>query len=790
MLKSLSTYLTGLAIILISGAFILQPPDEGLAKILSKFQQYLTSLPQEKLYLHVDKDTYVAGEDIWFSAYLLDAMNHRKDSISRTIYVELFNQAKTLLQRRVIYSSDGLSHGDFHLFDTLTQGSYSIRAYTNYMKNVGEDFFFEKEISVINFDKKHKSKNSSVSSTDLQFFPEGGDMLTDVENQIAFKAADQNGRGIFVEGDVVDETGTVVTSFKSEHNGMGMLRFIPSLNHKYVARTKNSGRTVALPAALQKGYILRILDMGADIKITAYSNLKKFSPDPCIIYLVAQTRGTACYAARGEIINTALITKIPKSKLPTGITQITLFNGEGVPQCERLIFINHQDALTVSVKPDLRTYTKKKAVTIDIAVKRKGGTAAKGFFSLAVVDDARISTEAPRTIVTNLLLTSDLKGYIEDPGYYLKDTIQQTKHHLDLLMMTHGWRRFTWKAMLQENTDPPKYYNENGIVISGKVLKALSKKPSINSDVKIFTQQKDFLILKTDSLGRFYTDELFLNDSSQLMIQTDNAKGKQSDLQLTLDPFNVSPPLNYKTMTTEAERSDSLSYFITTRNNPLTAQGKTTVLKEVEVKATRIKEESNFKLYGIPDETINMKDIPQGYTNILQAIQGRVAGVMVSGNSVSIRGGGTPLFLLNGMQVDQDVITSTLNVNDVESIDILKGASAAIYGGRGGNGVIAINTKKGYVYHAPSVGIHTMKYPGYYKAKEFYSPNYDVASEPRDTLDVRNTLYWNPSIKTDSNGKAQIRFFTSNVSSAYKIIVEGISEDGIPGNNSCDLTVE
>lgn len=174
-------------------------------------------------------------------------------------------------------------------------------------------------------------------------------------------------------------------------------------------------------------------------------------------------------------------------------------------------------------------------------------------------------------------------------------------------------------------------------------------------------------------------------------------------------------------------------------------------------------------------------------------MQGRIAGVMINGAypnmSVSIRGGGTPLFLLNGMQVEMDMIMM-VNPNDVESIDVLKGASAAIYGMRGGNGVIAVYTKNGEFISKPTVGIHDIKYPGFYRAREFYSPNYEVPIEEHNFPDIRTTLYWNPSIRTDKDGNAKVSFYTSDVTSSHTIKIEGVSKDGIPGTDGQSLNVE
>jgi len=778
-------------IVTFSVAAAFSAEDPILLSILTKFQTYFENRPQEKLYVTLDKDVYLAGEDIWFSAFLVRASDHTRSALSKTIYVELFNTTKTLIQRRVVYSPEGRSQGDFHLANNLTQGTYIMRAYTNYMKNIGEDFFFVKEITVIN--PESTSTTTPVAALpDIQFFPEGGELLSNVENQVAFKAIDQSGRGINVSGDIVDETGTPLTSFSTEHNGMGTLRFTPVFGHHYHASIKNIAQSFPLPEPLEKGFMMRVTDFGSDLKITAYSNLKKFSSAPCIVYLVAQSRGVICFVGKGEILSTALGTKIPKSKLPSGITRITLFDASGSPQCERLFFVNHQDQLRLSLSTDKASYEKTNAVNFTIDAKTKNGSSTEGDFTVSVVDETRLSgKQYASTIVNNLLLTSDLHGTVEDPGYYLRDTLAKTKSHVDLLMMTHGWRRFTWKTILENSLPALQYFPEKGIVVSGTLLKSLSKKPSPDSEVKIMTEQQDILVLKTDAMGKFYTDELLLPDSTKLFFQTDNAKGKQTGLQFLLDPFNTPPPLTYSQNTTTPGNFDSLAYNVVSHNNPNLKGEKTTVLKEVEVKATRINEEKNdnvFKIYGTPDATVKMDNLPPGYTSVLQAIQGRVAGVMVIGNSVSIRGGGPPLFLLNGMQVDVDMINS-IPVSNIESVDILKGASAAIFGGRGGNGVIAINLKQGQSYSRPTIGIHNVKYPGYYKAREFYSPDYDVIPTPKDTLDIRNTLYWNPSVKT-TNGKATIHFFSSSVPATYKIIVEGISDNGTPGYASYDLHVK
>lgn len=788
-----------LTAVMLCFAFSTVPFNDGLKQILDKLSAYVHYRPQEKLYLHLDKPFYAAGEDLWFKAYLVNASFHTGDSASRVIYAELLDAHGKLIQRDLLYVSGGLARGDFSLPDSLAEGRYVIRAYTNYMKNQGEDFFFVKEIDILNGSTPDKPLLEVAPSLALQFFPEGGNFLSGVENRLAFKALDERGKGVAVEGEVLDENNIVVASLKSEHDGMGLVRITPlNAQKQYKARLKipaDVDGLFPLPELTPRGYILRVTEEGDNIRIIAYTNARNFSTEPCFVYLVAQSRGIVTFAARGEITGTTLTKILPKRQFPTGVTQITLFDAAQEPQCERLIFVNHQDALKLSVRPDKSTYAKRSKAALDIMVTDKDGAPVAGNFSLSIYDDTKIRAqdEYPMSITNYLLLTSDLAGTVISPGYYLKDELPETRRHRDLLMMTHGWRRFTWQTVLKDPVWASSFYTEHGIVVSGKVLRSLGKKPAIGSKIKVLTTLGDIIILEADSLGRFYSDRLQYYDSVGMVIQTDNAKGKQTELQLFLDPFNPSPALKHNPSPFHTFEADA---FLTQagRQNRITdaLDGKATMLKEVEITSTKI-EEQRHTIYGTPDVTLKIDDSMLSYSNIFHAIQGRVAGVMISGTppdlSISIRGArGNPLLLVDGVPMDLDMVYS-LSPNDVESVDVIKGATAAIFGSRGANGVIAINTKNGISQSVQTVGIHHLKYPGYYKAREFYVPKYDTPSDNHNLPDLRSTLYWNPSIKTDSTGRAHVSFFTSDVLSSYRIVLEGISHDGTLGHGEGKMKV-
>jgi len=640
-----------------------------------------------------------------------------------------------------------------------------------------------------------KEISQGPGTLDVEFFPEGGNLIPGVENRIAFKALNSLGKSEDVHGDIVDETGNTVVSFKADHAGMGMIRLTPILLKKYRARINRAGWEYYfhLPE-VENGYMMRTTMDDKKIQVTAYTNIKISSPVP--VYLLAQSRGIIYYAVKGTLIGNTLVAAIPKDAFPTGIVQITLLDASFIPQCERLVYINKDDNLVVNIRPDKQKFKKRANAEIEITALKKDGTPASGNFSLSVYDAANMPTQPPYGISIDnyLLLSSDLRGNIEEPGYYLKDTLNETKYHLDLLMMTQGWRRFTWKEIMTQPIIPLVHQVENGIVLSGLIERAFVDKPSPNMEIKIVTSTGELIVTKSNSFGKFYVDSLSYYDSTRIAIQTDNAKGKQANLKLKVDPFN-SPPDFTRTLSiapsVEATALVKQTEERTRIQNLFQLDKESIVLKEVDVKASRITESEPLPIYGIADNTIKMTDADLSYPNVLLALQGRIAGVNVTSGGISIRGSSQPpLYVLDGMILSDGSAISNLSPTQVDHVDVLKGPSTAIYGARGANGVIIVYTKRGEgIPPKPPLGIYNLSYPGYTKAREFYSPNYSTPPQNENIPDIRTTLYWNPSIQLDEDGKAKVSFFTSDVLSSYDVEVEGISEDGYPGVGKAGIRV-
>lgn len=782
----------------VSTSFVL-PPNETLTKIVEKFLAYQAKRPIEKVFLHLDKPYYATGDDIWFKGYLVDGLNLSLDSsISRVMYVELMNADHKLIERHMLPIPEGIANGDFHLPDSLPQGNYLVRAYTNYMKNTGEDFFFTKEISV--FDPSAKLTQAATmpqQKPDVQFFPEGGNLIQGFENRVAFKAINANGESVSVEGEIVEASNGIVTTFTTDHKGMGAFKFKPEAGKQYSARLKGNyaGLTLPLPK-VSRGYTIQVLDAGNTIKVAISAD----TGGPAVFNLVGQSRGEIYFAAAGEVKTSPVVASIPKTKFPTGIAQLTVFDGAGEPQCERLVFINHADQAKLAVSSERQSYAKRQEVTLNLQALDPKGQPTQGNFSIAVYDENTVEALTPyeSTIADYLLLTSDLAGKIEDPAYYLKDKSMETLRHLDLLMMTHGWRRFTWKEMLQDQQPPIQHYAEQGIRLSGKAVKSIGQKPAAKAKLKVLTAKGELIIMEADENGNFYTEDLQHFDSTRLAIQTENEKGKQTALKLTIDPFNSSPPSAFRFSTFKPLGLDDFLKQAEYRlkvQNAFNLEQDARLLEGVEISATRIDETRKPAIYGKPSATITSKDIHPGAINILQALQAKIPGVIIRGvppnMEVNLRAGndGPPLFTVDGTPVDLEVVNS-LNPGDIEYVDVIQSSKAAIFGSRGRNGVLAIYMKTGSNMGRNTVGMERVTYPGFYKAREFYVPKYNEPSDLPDRPDIRPTLYWNPSVETDDKGNAVIRFFASDVTSKFKIVVQGLTYGGAPGTASNSFTVQ
>jgi hypothetical protein len=803
-------------------------------KIIRLLTQYTLKVPQEKVYLHLDKPYYMAGETMWFKGYLFNAISHSIDSVSRVLYVDLVDprEGKVLIHN-ILRCENGITDGSFTLPDSLMEKIYTVRAYTNYMKNFSEDWFFQKDVKIWQTSNKNKTDFKDLNEiADCGFFPEGGYAICGLDGRVAFKAVNKMGKGLNVKGFVLENEVDTVIEFKSIHAGMGYFNFTPKLGKKYtvvlsmmdsLAALENDKttrkKTFALPDAKENGVAL-IVD-----NVTSRQNIKVFvknaQPQPIDkageYTILAHQRGNPCFLIKCKNTENVVALNILRTIIPDdGIVQITLFDTEGQPLCERLVFVQKNNQINLKVTPDKATYKSREKVTLNIEATDSTGRPVMGNFSLSATDGTQILQEKyAENLMSYLLLSSDLngkdailRGSLENPAYYFDKTNKAAARDLDVLMMTQGWRRFVWKDVLTENFIKPQFLIEQGLSVTGKAIRpngqASSKPISVSMFLKGDGQQK-FDLAQADSTGTFGFYFLNFQDTASIFLKAVKEKGF-GGLKVKLDkPHTPKVIINQSPFEWSPYDENAYANFLKNARETLAFEqmlrrNQEKMLETVEIKAKRKIQKDDRRLYEKPSNSIDMRqENCGGYTNILDFLSGRVAGVQIRENGferqVTMRGGSNVYFKLDGNDVDIDFISS-ISPCDVEAIDILKGSEAAIFGSQGGDGVIAILTKRGNPNYDFSnddnylpANVVIQKLIGYTPVREFYAPKYDVPKPEHEFKDFRSTLHWQPYIKTDSNGKATVSFWNSDAKTNINVTVEGISQIGRMGIASCSFKV-
>jgi hypothetical protein len=780
-------------------SFILQQgEDPRLSRLVNHLKKFRTEYPQQKVYVQLDKPTYSAGENIWLKAYLVNAASGLPDTMSTNLFIELINARNIRVQAHMLQLKGGFASGDFILRDTVTEGNYLIKAYTGWMNNFDEGLIFKKHIYIknpqnknfissrdIRFNRKFNRTKAKLSAKqEIQFLPEGGEMVTGLRTKVAFKAINGSGKGVDAEGVIKDNQGITVAELHSIHLGMGAFVLTPQAGKSYEAWVKLGSaaeQKIKLPQPLINGITISADNLSSEefLRLRVRANLPS-SNDELIrdFIILAQTNGNTCFSGVFHLTKDSLDLSIPKSKFPTGISQITLFNGRGNPVAERLVFINHHDELTFDLSTTYDTIHNGNQLLVKLKVQDKEGKPVTGNFSASFTNAELVSeNEDESNILNSFWLTSDIKGVVEKPGWYFNSDQPEREVSLDLLMLTQGWRRFDWKKIIADQYPVINYPEEKGISISGQITRDFFGIPVKKAPVylTVLSSYNDYFTTTTDEKGLFKFGNLLYFDTMSVVVEATKPNGKKS-VQILIDELH-SPKANVQSV-------ESFEQEVLVKGEDWQYKN----VKQNQANNNRIKERqerrekyASSRIYNQADNIIYMEDIPDSYQNMFQVIQGRVPGVMVGRNSVIIRGVNTlfgdtdPLYLIDGIAVDASTF-GNLNPKDVEMVEFLKGPNAAIFGSRGSNGVIAAYTKRGEFMKR---GYYDFKMLAYYTPRIFYTTSLPSEKNP-GTTDSPETLYWKPEIKTGPTGEASISFRIKE-KMPLRAIIEGISFAGIPG---------
>ncbi|MGI9550858.1 MAG: hypothetical protein ACR2MT_06650 [Aurantibacter sp.] len=797
--------------------------------ILGKLTTYTNLKAPEKVYLQTDKDYYTRGEIIWFKTYIINGISNTISDKSRVVYVELVDSKHEIFAQRKVYAGFDGGSGDIALAKDIKGGNYLLRAYTKYMLNDRDPVFFQKEILVwtqelnsndisekASKEKKRRKQevNNEIAEIKtkkpvVQFFPEGGNLVTGLKNVLGLKITDEKGTGIALEGRITDQDGSLISMFRSYEFGLGQLQFMVEPNTNYYAEIEVDGRTekYPIPKPISEGYVLQVSNKGEFIQIRAITNIPNGLNGTL---LLGHLRGDLIlkHFQENKAQNTYEL-KLLTSKLNDGVASFTLFTPEGEPVCERLVFIENPDnSVNLSLKTNTSNYGLRKKVNVDLALVDEIGLPLNGNFSISVSSQKGLKEE-PENIKSWLLLNSDLRGAIENPNYFFVDDSKGRKNLLDMLMLTHGWRRFVWHEFVTNETDTKlQFPPEKGIVISGNTVSLKNRHEPLKSSVRLTVTKPSAYEeeTSTDSHGKFSFGPMVFRDSIKAVINAAHDVDSKKEIAIYLEPPFPNVPFNdlirvqnqLHTMVVEQAYLEEVY-----RKKIIDFEYDSKVIKLDEVigkaKSKTKKELLNEALnsrtaYGQALNSIVPDSIPDGqFNSVLDLIERNVAGVRVSGSypnqSVRLRPvasfstPSTPLYLLDGIAVDPSLVLEMFG-GEVLFIDVLKSAGEiAQYGSRGANGVIAIYTDRGENYEfvqEKEPDVANFMIPGFYRAREFYSPIYSLVKPEHDKPDYRTTLHWEPDIKVSDVEPTYLSFYIGDNAGVYTIRVEGITDDGRP----------
>jgi hypothetical protein len=765
---------------------------------LQSLQQYNSGYPQEKIHIHFDKSVYNTGETIWFKAYL-KSQNY-PSRISTNLYTELLDESGKLIERKKSPIYEATAAGSFELPQKLNGKGVVFRAYTTWQLNFDSTAVFNQYLNIAS--SPTSSELPGERKLTLRFFPEGGDLIIDLNSVVAFSSSDERGFPANVSGIVKDGSGKPVTTFVSVHDGMGTFNLVPKSNEAYTAEWQDgSGRVhqTNLPRAKPSGVSFHVADKGSYISYVI-SRSEDVIPSQKKLRIIAQMHGRLFYRAAMSLEESSIISGIIRSdSLTTGIIQLTVFDNDWKPLAERILFLNQNDfSFHTLINADSGNLNKRGKNIIEIEVP----DTIKTNLSVSVTDAAL--SEKLENIYTGFLLTVDLRGYIHNPAYYFSLPDDSVKQHLDLLMLTHGWRKYNWEDIAANKFPVLKYLPEQYLTLKGKVNGIPAVQLPSASQLNLILQTKDsarqFVSVPVNKSGEFYLDGLIFYDTVSVFY-TFNANKKLSNTAIVDFIREQNPVLKagidadwVLRMTGIKPELSRINFFSQKRTQVIPELNKKIkTLEEVIVRshirqqdarlddkyASGLFQSGNSKLFNVISDPDAISK-----SNAFHYLQGQIAGLEINGSgrdyTLNWRGD-TPAIFLDERQLAGWEIPD-IAIIPISEIALIKVFSPPFVGafGNGASGAIAIYLKKGGDGDTTRrKGLIKGTVIGYSSWKQFYSPDYATFNPLHEVEDVRSTLYWQPYVLTDKeNRKVRLEFYNNDVTTSYRIVIEGMNEQG------------
>ena len=760
---------------------------------------YEDKFPQEKIYIHYDKPYYLAGETIWFKAYI--TRNSQPTTLSTTLYAELLDETGTILEKKVMPIIAGGAAADFTLPLKFYEHKYFIRSYTAWMLNFDSSLLYLKPLALIT-DNIEDNKSLDYK---LQLFPEGGNLVAGLPTVITGKAMASNGQPFSIKAKLINSKGDYVGDLNSLHDGMGSCILLPDANEKYKAVWKDpTGKEIKtdLPEVEINNVSLSVYS-NEDKTIYTVSRPQNASENLKTFYAVAHMDQQFIYAAVLNLKNkTSVSANFPTDSLPDGIVTLTLFDADKKPVAERIFFVNnHQYYFITDIHAAEKNLEPRKKNVIQIDV---GGTLVSNL-SISVTDASLTQpTSHKENIFTELLLSTNLKGYVHNPAYYFNSNNDSAAYYLDMVMRTNGWSRFNWQKILANQYPDTTFKPEDYLSISGRVQSSanfLMKGKELNGLLGTKVSSGEFFKISLADDGSFSLPGVLFYDTAKLYYQINNDKDKKitdrSSFAFNKTYLNINPntnelladfyppavpPKEIKLKSLVQNKSILKQKEADSFNKVKTLETVIVKTKEKSAKDLAEKEFTSGFFSGGDSYSFTTEDDPSANAGqtVLSYLQGKVAGLNISTSgegSLTWRGSETSVFL-NENVTDLEQIQS-IPMTDVAYIKVFRppffGAS---FGGAGG--AVAVYLKKGATRsNNAGAGMESVKLFGYSLLKEFYNPDYENDIPNKNKEDLRTTLYWNPFIIMDKNKRrVTLPFFNNDQTKKFRVVIEGINEFG------------
>ena len=840
--------------------------------LAARVERFGTGLPQEKVYLHIDNTCYFVGDTIWYKAYVTRSDKGWLTDLSKIMYVELLTPDGYLVERQQLKMEDGTAHGAFTLTDSLYAGYYELRAYTRWMLNFGryehphskytEDMFYNEQMAkdfFRDYDKLYSrvfpvfdkpkedgryTKDMTVRpmrryykarkgkpEIDLRFYPEGGHLIAGTNGRVAFEINDEEGKHLEAELSIMDSRGKEITRTRTLNRGRGVFTLTDMKpNEEYKARLHYQGYDyeVKLPKVEKEGYALHVERKDSVLRMIIQGATENKEELGIQIQCNGVSKAVRKLSPRNNGKDTV---DVYWASLPTGVNQITLFNAEGRIYADRLFFVNHHDydKPLITIEGIKQEYAPFEPIELRMKLLRH----QDADISLAIRDHATDETTYDNgTMLTEMLLASEIKGFVENPGWYFETDDSLNRQALDLLMMVQGWRRHDWKMMAGTEKTQFEFLPEKIQTLCGSVYKTYSQhvnyktslsKPEKEVKVSASFIQNDKIVeaSQTTTKGNFYMPSAVISENYILFLNaTDTTKSKKHRIRMRkkgfmdeqaypefyvkLNPFFPVFPKPYSYYQDAAfeekfalQDSASRESFTERKLNTVTVRSKRGGLRKLDLgKPTLVVDAYEaFNLaadYGLIPGMFTprafSRQIATAYIGDMGMYRHYYIEVRLDGKQATTR----PEYKIPHVEILSNAQMSMSNTRmkkyrRLRHLDKLYIYTDYVPREQGSWKYSQTNQPEVVIDYRllPNDGVRPTYRDRRYAAKgysvctEFYSPDYSKKPMP-DTKDYRRTLYWTPKVKFNNKGEAVIRLYNNSKKTVIAVEAEGIITDGKP----------